>query len=192
MALDFSTTPGLPLGLSNNNPGNLRSTFGIPWMGQNGSVNDFCTFTDCSYGLRAMAVDLSNKISSDGLNTITEIITKYAPPSENDTQAYIDNVSTYTGWGADDPIDLTTANLANLMRAQINVEQGTGFSAMISDADIQQGISMIPQSIIDKFTNFFVNNPVLATASALGGVAVIAALIFIAIGKTPKFLNKIL
>lgn len=192
MSQNFIGQTNLPLGLRNNNPGDLRASFSIPWMGQNGSDSGFCTFTDTSYGLRALAVDLTNKITSDGLNTISLIINKYAPPSENDTTTYINSVSGYTGWDSNTPIDLNNVNLGILMRAIMNVELGTGFSSMLSDDEIQQGIAMIPQNLLDKFTSFFVNNPVLATASTLGGVAVLAALIFIAIGKTPKFLDKLL
>lgn len=165
-----------PLGMRNNNPGNIRSSI-IPWVGQIGSENGFCTFKDISYGLRAMAVDLSNKISKDGLDTITEIITKYAPPSENDTAAYISKVSDLTGWDADALITFNSANLANLMKAQIEVEQGSNYSGLISNADILQGITMMPQSIINRVKSFFVDNPALATASMVGVIAIVLVIV---------------
>jgi hypothetical protein len=141
-------------------------------MGQTGSVNNFCKFKDMSYGLRAMAVDLSNKITKDGLDTITKIITKYAPPSENDTQSYINSVASNMGIGANEEIDFNSSTLARLMRAQINVEQGANYSRMLSDSDIMQGIKMIPQSITSRVESFFADNPALATAAGLGVLAV--------------------
>lgn len=189
MAKDFSNQSGYPLGLRNNNPGNLRPSL-IPWMGQIGSSGNFCQFKDLSYGLRAMAVDLSNKITKDGLDTITDIITKYAPPSENNTQAYINSVASYTGWNANDTIDFNSGNLATLMKAQIKVEQGAGYANLISDADIQGGINMMPQSIINRVESFFVDNPALATATGLGVIAVIVVLAMIIFKWKPKFIKK--
>jgi hypothetical protein len=182
MAKDFSNQPSYPIGMRNNNPGNLRPSL-LPWVGQIGTNNNFVQFKDMSYGLRAMAVDLSNKITKSGLNTITKIITKYAPPSENNTQAYIDSVARYTGWGANDPISFDSSNLAALMKAQIKVEQGANYAAMISDADISQGIAMMPQSIINRVESFFVDNPELATAAGLGIIAVAYVLISIFVYK---------
>lgn len=182
---DFSSNLNYPLGMRNNNPGNLRPGF-LPWMGQTGSAGNFCHFKDISFGLRAMAVDLSNKITKDGLTTITEIITKYAPPSENDTQAYINKVSDYTGWNANDEIVFNSANLANLMQAQIKVEQGPQYANLISDSDILAGIQLMPQSITSRVKSFFVDNPALATAYGLGFLAVVYVLITIVFKKKIK------
>lgn len=191
MAKDFSGNPDYPIGMRNNNPGNLRPSF-PPWIGQTGSDNNFCTFSDLSYGLRAMAIDLSNKIENDGLDTIVSIITKYAPPSENDTQSYINAVVASTGWDPNAPIVLNSSNLAALMQAQIQVEQGSPYAQMITLDDINQGISMIPQSIVTSVKSFFTNNPAVATASTVGVIAVIIVIILIVMGKTPKFLKKVL
>lgn len=175
MAKDFSGNAGLPIGLRNNNPGNLRPGL-LPWVGQTGSNGGFCTFKDCSFGIRALAVDLSNKITSDGLDTITDIISKYAPPSENDTQAYINAVCDSTGWNADDEIDFNSGNLANLIQAIIEHENGSA-SSQISNADIIEGINLMPQSITDRVTSFFVNTPALATASTVGVLAIVIVII---------------
>ena len=175
MAKDFSNDASLPIGLRNNNPGNLRPSI-IPWMGQTGSNGGFCLFKDLSYGLRALAVDLSNKITSDGLDTIEDIITKYAPPSENDTESYILAVSDSTGWEPTDTIDFNSANLGNLMQAIIEHENGAA-SSNVTVADIQQGIAMMPQSIINRVQSFFVDNPALAAASTVGVLAVIVVIV---------------
>lgn len=151
MAKDFSnlTDPPYPRGIVNNNPGNIRS--GILWLGARNIPGAFCVFTNCAYGLRAMAKDLTTKITKDGLNTISLIINKYAPPSENDTQAYINKVAAYTGWGQDDPISLTPDNLLLLMKAQISVEQGPQYLGgdWLTDDDINEGIGMITNTIFN-------------------------------------------
>jgi len=127
-------------GIRNNNPGNIKA--GISWQGAVGSDPTFTIFADDTWGLRAMAMDLTNKINSDGLNTITSIITAYAPPSENDTASYISSVSSDTGFGPDDALTADSATLASLIRAIANHENGDDGSALIPDADIATGISM--------------------------------------------------
>ena len=79
-----------------NNPGNIRA--GQDYAGE---LDDFYTAADGSkyvkfnskeMGLRALFVDLRSKINEfDG--DISKIITKYAPPSDNNpTDKYIDYV----------------------------------------------------------------------------------------------------
>ena len=118
-----------------------------------------------------MAYDLTNKYNNDGLITITQIISKYAPPSENDTAAYISSVcSDMGGIDANTDIGLNANVLASLMRAIINHELGNQYSAMISDADIQTGISMIPTSMLDTLGQFFeagAGNPGVLIATAV-------------------------
>jgi hypothetical protein len=82
------------MSFKNNNPGNIRP--GQNFQGEIGSDNNFAIFKSIEYGYRAIFKDLITKIKS-GTNTIEKIITKYAPPSENDTQNYIKNISVWTG-----------------------------------------------------------------------------------------------
>ena len=84
-------------GYRNNNPGNIRKTSTV-WMGQiiPGSDADFITFESMEWGYRAIFVLLDGYISK-GFDTISKIINRYAPSSENDTTAYINHVSTLTG-----------------------------------------------------------------------------------------------
>lgn len=175
MPKDFSTMytdPPYPRGIVNNNPGNLR--IGLPWQGLKlGIPGGFCNFINLAYGIRAMGKDLTTKITSDGLNTIALEVAKYAPPSENDTATYISRVCGYTGWGANDPIDLSVSGtLASLVRAHMNVELGEQYSALITDDDLNEGLGMIGQGVFDQAGNFFVNNPELSAAWGLGIVAV--------------------
>ena len=68
----------------NHNPGNLR----VP-----GSKTQFQKFASDDEGLKAMANQLLLYEDRDGLDTISKIIAKYAPASENDTKGYIAAVS---------------------------------------------------------------------------------------------------
>jgi hypothetical protein len=84
----------LPRGYRNCNPGNIRKTTTM-WIGLADNQRDsvFYTFRSMAYGYRAMFRILKNYNILYGLSTIQEIITRWAPPSENDTQAYIKNVA---------------------------------------------------------------------------------------------------
>jgi hypothetical protein len=129
-----------------------------------GSNGGFITFQDVSWGLRALATDLANKMNR-GLNTIGAIvpsfikdaeiggiISTYAPPSENNTEAYIIAVSDDTGLDANQPLNMDAGTLHNLIRAIINHENGEHYSTTyISDQDIDQGISMMSSSLQQLF-----------------------------------------
>lgn len=89
--MNFSDT----LGFKQNNVGNLRGD-GVKWLGKTGMNRGFSVFSSRIYGIRAIYVDLIQKIKG-GKNTIEKIITVYAPPIENDTKSYIDFVEKRTG-----------------------------------------------------------------------------------------------
>lgn len=76
----------LPRGIRNNNPGNLEGV--TAWQGRKGMDGPYIVFADPIMGIRALAIDLYNKNVKDGLKTINAIVSKYAPPNENDTAAY--------------------------------------------------------------------------------------------------------
>lgn len=87
-------------GYDNNNPGNIRLTDSY-WMGETtGSDSDFKTFQSMAWGFRAMIVLLQSYIDK-GYDTISKIINRWAPSSENNTSAYINHVVQLSGIGAD-------------------------------------------------------------------------------------------
>jgi len=140
VAKSFLNQPGLPLGLRNNNPGNLR--VGDTWQGMVGENQGFVVFENIGWGIRALGIDLSTKIKN-GYNTIELIIFRYAPPSENDTLAYIASVVEFTGLSQNRELTADQNTLKRLIRAIMNVELGSGYSAMITDADINEGLEMM-------------------------------------------------
>lgn len=137
---DFRKYTAYPLGIRNNNPGNLRYVSSIHWKGQVGSNKGFAVFDTVENGIRAMAIDLKTKIGK-GLDTLNKYIPVYAPPSENDTVAYINNVSRQTGISPNDKITFNN-EAVKLIRAHINIENG-GSGSLITDTMILSGLSLI-------------------------------------------------
>jgi hypothetical protein len=141
-----------PLGIRNNNPGNLRPT-GQQWQGQVGTNQNFMVFSDIVYGTRALGTDLTNKFYR-GLNTVRKIIDVYAPPSENNTAAYISAISNSLNIGADTPITNWSKDfLSKFMRAIIMHENGEPGS-LVTDQEIIQGIGIMSPNLLLKVKGF--------------------------------------
>ncbi|EMF2234062.1 structural protein [Salmonella enterica] len=116
-----------PRGIRNNNPGNIRQ--GDDWKGlvakSQRTDKTFCQFTTPEYGIRAMIIILRNYQRRHGLNTVTGIINRWAPASENNTQAYINSVAQATGVTPDQRIDTTDSRfMVKLLQAIIRHENG--------------------------------------------------------------------
>jgi hypothetical protein len=101
------TDAKLPRGFRNNNPGNIRHS-GIAWEGQSAQQPDpgFVTFADPEHGIRALARIILNYQSRYGLATTEAIIGRWAPPSENNTAAYVQAVANAVGVPANSPLSL--------------------------------------------------------------------------------------
>jgi hypothetical protein len=133
------------IGLSDNNPGDLKCCDGNNWQGLAGNDGTFDIFTDTVYGLRALALDLTTKINSDGLNTISAIIAAYAPASDsNNVNEYITSVASDTGFAASQVLTADAATLQSMVRALVNHEIGYTLSKQyIADSDIAQAVGML-------------------------------------------------
>lgn len=127
------------LGERNNNPGNLRDS-GDPWRGMTGTNKGFLTFDTPENGIRALARNLKNAQAKHGRNTIRQILTAYAPSSENNLPAYIASVSQYMGVSADAALDLSDqATLSSLTTAIINHENGgVRYDAAVIESGVSQ------------------------------------------------------
>ena len=133
----------LPRGIRNNNPGNIRH--GANWQGLNPKGRDiysaFCVFTAPIYGIRALAKVLINYKKIHGLNTVRTIVSRYAPPNENQTAAYIQSVAKQLGVYPDTVIDIEERGVLTVfIKAIIRMENGI---QPYSDETIQQGIDLI-------------------------------------------------
>lgn len=124
-SFQFDTFPaGLGRGMKINNPGNLRD-FGDNWQGRvvPGRDSSFITFSSYVYGLRAMIKLLKNYITQ-GNNTISKILNRYAPSSENDTDAYITYVEQGTGINRNKVLNGSYSELRKMVKYMANLEQG--------------------------------------------------------------------
>ena len=74
---------GLPLGIRNFNPGNLRKPSGDPFLGTSGMDSGYLTFSDPNYGLRALARNLMTYQDEYGIDNVNSLVDRYAPPSDN-------------------------------------------------------------------------------------------------------------
>jgi len=117
-------------GERNNNPGNIDFLPDIQYLGETGIEKTathprFATFDTPIHGIRALARNLLAYQKLHKLHTIRDIIARWAPGSENDTQAYIDAVCKSTGYAADINLILSdTDTLLALVRAIILHENG--------------------------------------------------------------------
>lgn len=135
------TKKALPRGLRNNNPLNIRENHLVDydWQGEHALDldNEFEEFEEPVYGIRAGARILRTYRNVHGLNTISGIVSRWAPDNENDTQAYIQSVATKTGVNAHQPI--SESDYVGIIAAMIHHENG---QQPFSIGEIQQGFEM--------------------------------------------------
>ena len=130
----------LPRGIRNNNPGNIRRT-NDQWQGLQTVQNDpdFFQFSHPRYGFRAMARILRN-YQRRGLTTI-EMISTYAPATENKTETYINFVTKKLNLSPDSEVNLNK-KLFDLIKAITTFENGFRFISFYNDNTIQEGIAL--------------------------------------------------
>ena len=137
-AQDYMNTVGIaPRGIRNNNPGNIVRTSGA-WEGEvAGQDAKFKTFATPEQGIAAVGRNLLS-YEGKGLNTISGIINRWAPPSENNTSEYVSTVSKALGVSPDAKLDMKDpAVLTSLTRAIIKHENG---QMPYSDEQMQAGV----------------------------------------------------
>jgi len=128
-------------GERNNNPGNIRYLpNGEHWIGErkNEGDPDFCEFNTPEEGIRALAKTLITYQRKHGLNTVRNIINRWAPSSENDTDAYVYAVAQDCAVTPTQILDLNDSQmLSKLCKAIIRHENGR---VIYSDEQINQGV----------------------------------------------------
>ncbi|HKK74718.1 MAG TPA: hypothetical protein VJ953_06585 [Saprospiraceae bacterium] len=133
--------PNLPLGFRNNNPLNLVKSANA-WKGKikdnPGRFEQFCSM---EYGTRAAMINLRTYMNRYSRNTIRKIISRWAPASENDTEAYIRFVSQQTGYQPDTELSFQKEIVFNLIDAMSQQENGAGM--LIGDLVKEQAWEMI-------------------------------------------------
>lgn len=125
-----------PRGIRNNNPGNLKFS-SSPWLGKlpydanqdydcrTGRVTrTFEQFSQYKYGIRALIKLLQNYMEVKNLRTISQIVNRYAPSTENNPVTYIQFVANYTGFDPNWPLSPSRETLRALSRAIAKYENG--------------------------------------------------------------------
>ena len=120
----------LPRGIRNCNPLNIRRSKD-KWKGMRAVQSDaqFVQFESLEWGWRAAFYMLTRTYYHKyRLYTIRTIIRRWAPPNENNSKAYVDNVSRLTGIGPDEPIGIPSEQPARWMMVGVAMaiqENGT-------------------------------------------------------------------
>jgi hypothetical protein len=99
----------------------------------------FCVFRDAKWGFRALALDLFTSWTK-GRKTVREIVTRFAPPGENDTNAYVDAVCGTLNVSPDEPLHLDDDTQLTALTRAIAVHEAGGW--FFSDDDLAQGVQM--------------------------------------------------
>ena len=110
------------LGQRNNNYGNLRTN--DPFEGKTGVNKSYDTYETPEKGMRALARVLDTYSSKHGINTIDQLINRYAPASDNtggSHENYKKFLAQRLGVNPNDPIDVK-GRRAELMDAIIRFE----------------------------------------------------------------------
>lgn len=167
-----------PRGILNANPGNIR--IGAKWQGLCRSQIDqsFCQFENPSWGIRALAVTLITYQDKYGINTIRNVINRWAPPIENDTSSYVDSVAAMAGRSPDSVLDLHNYyHLRPIVEGIILHENGRGplkarnswYSDAVIDAALARAGVVKPAIVMDAMP--VTKETVGATATATVGAA---------------------
>lgn len=137
-------------GIRNNNPGNLIITSST-WVGKltDGKDAKFERFVNMRYGLRALLVNLKNQFPK-GFNTVSKIITKYAPANENNTKAYIANVCQDLGVSATAVLNPTQGTILALSKAIVAIENGKDAAALLDTSDYSDAWDAIGHTSVKK------------------------------------------
>ena len=112
-------------GIRNNNPGNLN------YVGQTGATKEegpngrFAVFQSAQEGLNALAGQL-RLYAKRGVDTVEGMISKFAPPSENNTRGYIDRVSTALGVSSEQRIDVSDPGVISSTIVRVKARPADG------------------------------------------------------------------
>lgn len=126
-------------GIRNNNPANIRHS-STKWQGQSATQTDaaFVQFDTPEQGIRALSKVLDTYATKYSLRTVRGIINRFAPPSENNTGAYVSAVAGALGVSPDQVIDVA-AFKPKLVAAIIKHENGLNPYTL---ATINAGVAM--------------------------------------------------
>lgn len=125
---------GVARSLRDNNPLNLSYVPGQRGLvGRDGQFGRYGTMADgVSAAVNQIMIDRSR-----GDNTIRKLVTSWAPPGSNDTAAYIRNVSKWTGYAPDQPLNLSNPRVMSAVVSAMARQEGSG---RLSPSDLASGV----------------------------------------------------
>lgn len=123
------------LGAKNRNPLNIRYSSKNKWLGQRGQNKGFCVFSSLRLGFRAAFLLLRNYVRQ-GDNTIESIVTRWAPPSENNVEAYIDYVCKKSYIFDREKVITKTEDLFSVLRAMGIYESRVDIADVMDPSDL--------------------------------------------------------
>lgn len=124
----------------NNNPGNIR--VGMNWQGEMLPANknpeqaaekEFEVFATPAAGFRAMATIFETYVKKHGVTTIRGAISRWAPPTENNTGAYVNAVCQECGVMPDDRYPFLAAGAMQHLCHAVTIHEGAGWHFNMSD-----------------------------------------------------------
>ena len=138
---------GAPRSWRNLNPGNVRPV-PLPdkWLGQVG-VDDqlggpFCIFGTEAHGWRAVCRVLLRYQDGYKLRSVRAMLYRYAPPSENSTDAYVARVCQRLGVQPDDPVDVREPRVMRQMLVAIAAVEGGPRCPPWAEAQMVEGMRL--------------------------------------------------
>jgi hypothetical protein len=136
----------------NNNPGNIEAGGFASGQGAIGSDGRFAIFPDMPTGRKALSTLLT---SGSYINlSIEEAMIRYAPPTENDTNAYTSFISTKVGVDPSTIMSTLTADQLSLfVDAIYHYEGGT------AGATFQAGSAAAPEWALNLFEGALPGEP---------------------------------
>lgn len=134
-----------PRGIRNNNPGNLKISDNR-WDGKvsvsQNTDGTFEQFDEMEFGVRAMAKLIKNYVYKFGVKDLHGIISRYAPSSENNVEAYVQSVAKRAEINPHDSAKswmVNSEDFERLIDAMIYHENGKRVSMSV----IKKGIELI-------------------------------------------------
>lgn len=142
--------PPVTRGVRNNNPGNIDYNPRNQWQGQlapDSTIEKrFARFDSAENGIRALAKlvlayrgkDGMPGIGGQGIDTVREVIDRWAPGVENDTESYIKTVAAGVGVAPNQPIDMR--NFRTLIAITTGIIQHENGSVPYAAPVIAEGV----------------------------------------------------
>ena len=130
-----------PRGIRNNNPLNIKNGEQDLFVGEIRPSKDktFRQFRTMAYGYRAAMRIIRTYVIRHGLMTVEQVLTRWAPATENDTANYIDVVTQRSGLARNYRLQLERAEMVALVSAMCYMENGVE----ADEADVRAGFDLL-------------------------------------------------